>query len=157
MTASSPFSTSAEFDEAVEQARQAAQVYYDTGDALMTDADYDVLADRIAATVEAHPGWDDRGITTAVAAGASAGGDVRHPTAMLSLDKIKTPEEAAEFVATLGGDGCLVEVKLDGLAIRAEYVDGALVLAALRGDGTTGEDVTAQVRRGVVGLPEKLA
>ncbi|WP_328472335.1 NAD-dependent DNA ligase LigA [Actinoplanes sp. NBC_00393] len=157
MTASIPFSTRAEFDEAVEQARRAAELYYDTGDALMTDADYDVLADRIAAAVAANPGWDDRGITTAVAAGASAGGDVRHPVAMLSLDKIKTPEEATEFVATLGGDGCLVEVKLDGLAIRAEYVDGALTLAALRGDGTTGEDVTSQVRRGIAGLPEKLA
>ncbi|MEV4276530.1 NAD-dependent DNA ligase LigA [Actinoplanes xinjiangensis] len=145
------------FDAAVESARGAAQAYYDTGDAVMTDAEYDDLADRIAASMAEHPEWDDRGVTTAVAAGASAGGDVRHPTAMLSLDKIKTPEEVEAFVATLGGDGCLVEVKLDGLAIRAEYVDGRLALAALRGDGTTGEDVTAQVRRGIAGLPAELA
>jgi DNA ligase (NAD+) len=145
------------FDAAVESARGAAQAYYDTGDAVMTDAEYDDLADRIAASMAEHPEWDDRGVTTAVAAGASAGGDVRHPTAMLSLDKIKTPEEVEAFVATLGGDGCLVEVKLDGLAIRAEYVDGRLALAALRGDGTTGEDVTAQVLRGIAGLPAELA
>jgi DNA ligase (NAD+) len=145
------------FDAAVESARGAAQAYYDTGDAVMTDAEYDDLADRIAASMAEHPEWDDRGVTTAVAAGASAGGDVRHPTAMLSLDKIKTSEEVEAFVATLGGDGCLVEVKLDGLAIRAEYVDGRLALAALRGDGTTGEDVTAQVRRGIAGLPAELA
>ncbi|MFC7531885.1 NAD-dependent DNA ligase LigA [Actinoplanes sp. GCM10030250] len=151
-----PFLSRDEFDGAVKEARRAAQAYYDTGDALLTDADYDLLADRIAATVAANPSWDDHGITTAVAAGASAGGDVRHPTAMLSLDKIKTPEEVAAFVTTLGGDGCLVEVKLDGLAIRAEYVEGRLALAALRGDGTTGEDVTTQVRRGIAGLPAEL-
>ncbi|MEU8659877.1 NAD-dependent DNA ligase LigA [Actinoplanes philippinensis] len=146
-----------DFDEAVEVARGAARAYYDTGDAVMTDAEYDELADRIAASVAEHPEWDDQGVTTAVAAGASAGGDVRHPTAMLSLDKIKTPEEVESFVATLGGDGCLVEVKLDGLAIRAEYADGKLQLAALRGDGATGEDVTAQVRRGIAGLPAEMA
>jgi DNA ligase (NAD+) len=153
----SAFDDRVAFDAAVESARGAAQAYYDTGDAVMTDAEYDDLADRIAASMAEHPEWDDRGVTTAVAAGASAGGDVRHPTAMLSLDKIKTPEEVEAFVATLGGDGCLVEVKLDGLAIRAEYVDGRLALAALRGDGTTGEDVTAQVRRGIAGLPAELA
>ncbi|HWS34216.1 MAG TPA: NAD-dependent DNA ligase LigA, partial [Actinoplanes sp.] len=152
VTRSPLFADRTEFDEAVETARRAARAYYDTGDAVMTDADYDALADRIAAAITEHPEWDDQGITTAVAAGASAGGDVRHPTAMLSLDKIKTPEEVEAFVATLTGDGCLVEVKLDGLAIRAEYADGALTLAALRGDGATGEDVTAQVRRGVAGL-----
>ncbi|GIE89942.1 NAD-dependent DNA ligase LigA [Actinoplanes regularis] len=151
-----PFPARDAFDEAVAEARRAARAYYDTGDALLTDADYDLLADRIAATIAAHPDWDDQGITTAVAAGASAGGDVRHPTPMLSLDKIKTAEEVAAFVATLGGDGCLVEVKLDGLAIRVEYVEGRLVLAALRGDGATGEDVTPQVRRGIAGLPTQL-
>ncbi|MEU4689537.1 NAD-dependent DNA ligase LigA [Actinoplanes sp. NPDC023714] len=149
--------TRGEFEQAVAEARRAATAYYDTGDALMTDADYDALAARIAAAVQAHPGWDDQGITTQVAAGASAGGDVRHPAPMLSLDKITTTEEVAAFVDTLGGDGCLVEVKLDGLAIRAEYAEGRLVLAALRGDGSTGEDVTAQVRRGIAGLPASLA
>ncbi|GLY04482.1 DNA ligase 2 [Actinoplanes sp. NBRC 101535] len=152
----SPYPTLDEFTEAVALARRAARAYYDTGDAEMTDADYDLVADRIAATVAEHPEWDDQGVTTEVAAGASAGGDVRHPTPMLSLDKIKTAEEVTAFVETLGGDECLVEVKLDGLAIRAEYQAGRLVLAALRGDGSTGEDVTGQVRRGVAGLPAEL-
>ena len=156
MIESSPFATRAEFDAAVAAARRAAGAYYDGADAVLTDADYDALADRIAASVRAHPEWDDQGITTRVAAGASAGGDVRHPAPMLSLDKITTAEEVAGFVATLGGDPCVVEVKLDGLAIRAEYDAGRLVLAALRGDGSTGEDVTAQVRRGIAGLPVRL-
>jgi DNA ligase (NAD+) len=144
------------FDAAVEAVLGAAKSYYDTGDVLMTDADYDALLERIAAAKAAHPGWDDRGVSTRVAAGASSGGDVRHPVAMLSLGKVTTTDDVHAFIATLGGDPCLVEVKLDGLAIRVEYVAGRLTLAALRGDGTSGENVTAQVLRGIAGLPAQL-
>jgi DNA ligase (NAD+) len=147
----------ADFAAAVERARAAARSYYDTGEVLMTDADYDGLLDRIAAAKAAHPGWDDHGLTTRVAAGASGGGDVRHPVPMMSLAKVTGEEEVRAFVASLGGDPCLVEVKLDGLAIRVEYRSGRLALAALRGDGSTGENVTAQVLRGVAGLPARLA
>ncbi|MGX6603094.1 NAD-dependent DNA ligase LigA [Micromonosporaceae bacterium Da 78-11] len=149
--------TADEFTAAVDEAQAAAKSYYDTGDVLMTDADYDGLLERIGEAKRAHPGWDDRGLTTRVAAGASGGGDVRHPVAMLSLGKVTTLDDVHAFVATLDGDPCVVEVKLDGLALRVEYRDGLLGLAALRGDGTSGEDVTAQVRRGVAGLPGQLA
>ncbi len=148
--------TEAEFAAAVGQAQAAAKLYYDTGDVLMTDADYDALLDRIAEAKKAHPDWDDGGVTGRVAAGVSGGGDVRHPAPMMSLDKINGEDGVRAFVASLGGDPCLVEVKLDGLAIRVEYESGRLVLAALRGDGSTGENVTAQVLRGVAGLPARL-
>jgi DNA ligase (NAD+) len=148
--------TEAGFAAAVDRARAAAKSYYDTGDVLMTDADYDVLLDRIAEAKKAHPEWDDGGVTTQVAAGVSGGGDVRHPVPMMSLGKVTGSEEVRAFVASLAGDPCLVEVKLDGLAIRVEYASGRLALAALRGDGSTGEDVTAQVLRGVAGLPARL-
>ncbi|WP_067499024.1 NAD-dependent DNA ligase LigA [Actinoplanes sp. TFC3] len=148
--------TEAGFAAAVEQARAAAKSYYDTGEVLMADADYDALVDRIAEAREAHPQWDDRGVTTQVAAGVSAGGDVRHPVPMMSLDKVTDEEAVRGFVTSLGGDPCLVEVKLDGLAIRVEYQQGRLTLAALRGDGSSGEDVTGQVLRGVTGLPARL-
>jgi DNA ligase (NAD+) len=148
--------TETDFAAAVGQAQAAAQSYYDTGEVLMTDADYDALLDRIAAAKKAHPDWDDRGVTTRVAAGASAGGDVRHPVPMMSLSKVTGEDEVRAFVDGLGGDPCLVEVKLDGLAIRVEYQAGRLALAALRGDGSTGENVTAQVLRGVTGLPARL-
>jgi len=152
-----PALSAADFVAAVDQARAAARSYYDTGDVLMTDADYDALLDRIAEAKAAHPEWDDHGLTTRVAAGASGGGDVRHPVPMMSLGKVTGEEEVRAFVASLGGDPCLVEVKLDGLAIRVEYRSGRLALAALRGDGSTGENVTAQVLRGVAGLPARLA
>src|ERR1700754_1785284 len=148
--------TQADFAAAVDRAQAAAKSYYDSGDLLMTDADYDALLDRIAEAKAAHPDWDDHGLTTRVAAGASGGGDVRHPVPMMSLGKVTGGDEVRAFVARLGGEPCLVEVKLDGLAIRVEYASGRLALAALRGDGSTGENVTAQVLRGVAGLPARL-
>jgi DNA ligase (NAD+) len=157
-TPSVPFADRAAFDAAVTTAREAAAAYYDTAVMVMPDADYDALADRIQATLAHHPDWDDQGVATQVAAGASAGGDVVHPTAMLSLDKVKTRDDLAAFVGRLADD-VVVEVKLDGLAVRAEYRDGRLVLVATRGDGRTGEDVTVQAMRdgGIAGLPVTLA
>ncbi len=153
-----PFTDRAEFDTAVAAARDAATAYYDTAVMVMSDADYDVLVDRVQATLTVHPDWDDQGITTAVAGGSSVGGEIVHPTPMLSLDKVKTRDDLAVFVEKLG-DQAVVEVKLDGLAVRAAYRDGQLALVATRGDGSTGEDVTTQAMRdgGIAGLPITLA
>src|ERR1700761_8800375 len=97
----SPALTDADFAAAVDQAQAAAKSYYDTGDVLMTDADYDALLDRITAAKRAHPEWDDRGVTTRVAAGVSSGGDVRHPVPMMSLDKVTSDDEVREFIDSL--------------------------------------------------------
>jgi DNA ligase (NAD+) len=158
MTGTSPteIRTRPAFDAAVASARTAARSYYDTGDVLMTDADYDALLDRIGAAKRAHPEWDDRGLTGQVAAGVSAGGALPPPPPQRSRGQVTTIDEVDTFAAGLGGDPCIVEVKLDGLALRVEYRDGRLVLAALRGDGTSGENVTAQVLRGIAGLPAGL-
>lgn len=143
------------FDALIATAQHAATTYYDTGDMVMTDHEYDAIVDQIEAARAAHPDWDDRGVTTQVAAGASGGGDVRHPHPMLSLGKATTIEEIERFVARVNAH-LNVEVKLDGMAIRAEYTNGTLTLAATRGDGITGEDVTTNVLRGITGLPTTL-
>ena len=75
---------------------------------------------------------------------------ITHADVEAFKDRNKT--EAASLV-TKTNKGVVVEPKMDGLADRVEYVDGRLVLAALRGNGDSGEDVTEQVRRGIVGLP----
>lgn len=165
-----PYPTRADYDLAVARAREAAQAYYVDPDAvLMTDADYDALVDRIAATHALHPDWDDLGVTTQVAAGTPVVGDVTHPTPMLSLDKVTDTEpdkngisenpDLDAFLDRAGRTGYVVEPKLDGNAIRAVYQHGRLVLAATRGDGRTGENVTANVLRapGITGLPETLS
>lgn len=76
---------------------------------------------------------------------------VIHTTSMLSLDNVFTEEELKEFLdrvhGQLGNDTeYVLEFKYDGLAINLVYIDGVLAQAATRGDGKTGEDVTANVR-----------
>jgi DNA ligase (NAD+) len=152
-----PFTERAEFDQAVAEARAAGAAYHNGAEPLMSDGDYDLLAARITATVQLNPDWDSHGITTDIAAGA-AGGTVKHSAPMLSLDKATTTEEVAKFVAELAHSAAAVELKLDGMAVSVVYREGRLVQAATRGDGMTGEDVTAQVTRepGIAGLPVTL-
>ncbi|WNV85068.1 NAD-dependent DNA ligase LigA [Umezawaea sp. Da 62-37] len=156
-TAATPFPHRDEFEEAVTALVTASAAYHNTDDALMDDGEHDHLLARIAATHHLHPDWDDHGVLTSVAPGAAAG-DVHHPTPMLSLDKVTTDDQVAAFVDRLGGADVVVELKFDGLAVRAGYKRGQLVLAATRGDGTHGENITAQVLRrgGIRGLPAAL-
>ncbi|PRY06017.1 NAD-dependent DNA ligase LigA [Kineococcus rhizosphaerae] len=156
------FTDQASFTAAVAQV-QEAEVAYRLDQPLMPDSAFDALKDRVAATKAAHPDWNDEGVTTQVASGASVGGDVRHSSPMLSLAKATTVEEVRAFITGLTVDGqepgpLVVEVKMDGCAISARYENGALVLAAQRGDGTSGEDITGQITRGagVAGLPARL-
>ncbi|WP_448191335.1 NAD-dependent DNA ligase LigA [Azospirillum sp. sgz301742] len=88
------------------------------------------------------------------AAPAAGFGKVRHAVPMLSLGNAFAPEDAAEFVARIrrflgwGEDtpiAFVAEPKIDGLSCSLRYEDGRLVLAATRGDGAEGEDVTANV------------
>ena len=148
-----------QFDQLVQRARQAASSYYDTDQLLMTDAEYDALVERIGQAVQQHPEWDAEGLLDQVSGGASAGGDVPHPTPMLSLAKVKTDQELQAFLATAPDDQVqwVVEPKLDGIAVRAVYRRGKLVQVVTRGDGRCGEDLMERVDWSLVrGLPTKL-
>jgi DNA ligase (NAD+) len=136
----------------------AAEAYYNTGDVTMDDAAYDALAARIAATHAAHPDWADGSTARRVGGGAS-GGEVTHRHAMLSLDNVFDDGELGAWwdgFRAAGGKRVCVEPKLDGVAISLTYRAGALAVAATRGDGERGEDVTAAVRR-ARGVPATLA
>jgi DNA ligase (NAD+) len=158
-----PFDTEEDYRTAVAGIREAAREYYNGADLAMDDATYDALVARIAATEEARPQWRTADSPTGtVAAGVGVVGDVPHSTPMLSLDNVFGEDElrgwAARLEKLLGRPvaGFTVEPKIDGLAIAARYVDGALTMITTRGDGIAGEDVTSQVRL-VAGLPAKLA
>ncbi|WP_284741747.1 NAD-dependent DNA ligase LigA [Amycolatopsis sp. RTGN1] len=157
-TPTQPFADRAEFDEAVHDVHVAGVTYYDSDVApMLSDSDYDNLVARIAATVALHPDWQEPGAAMGVAPGASAG-PVKHSPPMLSLDKVTTNVEMAEFVRALPVCETIVEVKIDGMAVHADYRDGRLVRAATRGNGLAGDDITSQVTRdpGIAGLPVTL-
>jgi DNA ligase (NAD+) len=138
--------------------RAAAAAYYDTDTVLMSDADYDDGIEQLRIAVAEDPGLAGQyaDLFNAVSAGTSKGGDVTHCPPMLSMGKVPTLDAVRVFVADTPGS-VVVEPKLDGLAIRAEYRFGKLALIATRGDGRTGEDITPRIRKLLVqGLPDRL-
>lgn len=99
---------------------------------------------------------------TQIVAGKAAAGftTVRHQVPMLSLDNVFNQEEFAAFFRRLQerlGEGLPLsaEPKFDGLAINLRYEQGVLVQAATRGDGETGEDVSANIRT-IADIPARL-
>ncbi|WP_127503917.1 NAD-dependent DNA ligase LigA [Actinoplanes solisilvae] len=158
-----PFTGEGDYRAAVERIREAASAYYEGTDLAMDDATYDALIARVTVTESAQPGWAVADSPAqVVAAGGGVVGDVEHSTPMLSLANVFDADELRAWAARLDrvlghpARGYTVEPKIDGMAIAARYVDGALVQVATRGDGRAGEDVTAQ-SRAVAGLPGALA
>jgi DNA ligase (NAD+) len=123
----------------------------------ISDADYDALVRRNA-ELEAqfpHLAREDSPSRQVGAAPAAHLAKVRHALPMLSLDNAFSDGDVADFLGrvrrflSLPSDepvALTAEPKIDGLSCSLRYEKGVLVLAATRGDGTTGEDVTANAR-----------
>ena len=145
----------------------AADAAYHGADApLMTDADYDALRRRNAA-IEARfprlvrPDSPSRRVGSLPADGF---GKVTHAVPMLSLENAFSAEDVTDWdqrlrrYLGLTADSplpCTAEPKIDGLSLSLRYEDGILVQAATRGDGTTGENVTANART-IADIPARL-
>lgn len=81
---------------------------------------------------------------------------VKHKVPMGSLNKVNHQEEMTDWMHTYAsGEKVVVTEKLDGISLQVEYVDGKLKLAATRGDGEVGEDITANARK-MKGVLERL-
>ena len=159
-------------EAAAELTRLAAEIarhnaLYHTDDAPeISDADYDALVRRNAALERAFPHLI-RGDSPSRQVGAAPAGHlakVAHARPMTSLDNAFSDEEVAEFVARvrrflrLAEDepvALTAEPKIDGLSCSLRYERGRLAQAATRGDGQTGEDVTANVRH-IGDIPQRL-
>jgi DNA ligase (NAD+) len=128
--------------------------YYVLDDPEIPDAEYDRLWRELQALETAHPDLITPESPTQRVGGRplEAFAAVAHRVPMLSLKNAMDEPEMRAFDQSirkeLGRDGVryVAEPKLDGLAISLTYEDGRLTLAATRGDGHLGEDVTAQVR-----------
>ena len=128
--------------------------YYVLDDPDLPDAEYDRLLRELEALEDEHPKLRDPNSPTARVGSAPSGkfAPVRHAVPMLSLGNAFGDDEVRDFVARIEketGDAdpaFSVEPKLDGLAISLRYEHGEFVRGATRGDGATGEDVTANLR-----------
>lgn len=141
--------------------------YHQQDDPTISDADYDALKRRNS-EIEAlfpHLVRENSPSLSVGAARSEAFGAVEHGVPMLSLDNAFADEEAVEFDARirrflrLSADetvGYTAEPKIDGLSCSIRYENGVLARAATRGDGRTGEDVTANVRT-IGEIPKRLA
>jgi DNA ligase (NAD+) len=128
--------------------------YYVLDQPSVSDAEYDRLFRRLIELEQRYPSLRTPSSPTqrVGAPAAEKFASVRHSLPMLSLDNAMSAEEFREFdervrrLARTGSVEYVVEPKLDGLAVEVVYVDGVFDGASTRGDGITGEDVTANVR-----------
>ncbi len=170
----------ARLDEAAATARHAElagqigranRQYYEDDNPELSDAEYDQLFRELVALETAFPALVTPNSPTQRVGGAPAGGrfpEVRHQRPMLSLSNAFSHDELRAFDTrvrrALGLPpapepapelGYVAELKIDGLAISLRYERGRFVLGATRGDGTTGEDVTPNLRT-IRAIPERL-
>ena len=140
-------------EELKEQLNRWSHEYYVEDKPTATDADYDKAYHELVALEVEHPEF-----VTPDSPTQRVGGEVldqfqkvTHTNPMLSLSNAFSKEDLEEFDARLRkltnrAIEYVCELKIDGLSIALTYQDGQLVLGATRGDGTTGEDVTGNVR-----------
>ena len=127
-------------------------LYYRQDSPEIPDAEYDALVAELREIEDAHPDLIVPGSPgqTVGAAPSVLFSPVTHRVPMMSLDNVFTSEDLhawTDRVARHLTEGCrfVCELKIDGLAMSLTYRDGRFVQAATRGDGVTGEDVTANV------------
>ncbi len=153
----------------LEQLRDAIHhhnyLYHTEDSPEITDADYDQLFRRLKEIEAEHPDLvtPDSPTQRVGAAPLSEFTQVTHELPMLSLDNAFGPEDMFDFdkrvrklLDTDRAVAYVCEPKIDGVAVSLLYEDGILVRGATRGDGTTGEDITSNVRT-IESIPLKLS
>ena len=129
----------------VEELNRASESYYNTGQPIMSDAEFDNKLEELRQ-------WEEEtGIVLSNSPTHNVGAtvldnikEVTHKTPMLSLEKCHSTEEIVKFA---NNHNLIASVKLDGLTVRLTYKDGDLVLAESRGNGIVGSDVTEHVKQ----------
>jgi len=143
-----------EIDRLRDEIRQHEYSYYVADDPEISDAAFDRLMNRLKELEAQHPDLLTPDSPTVRVGGAPREGflKVRHATQMISLDNAFSLEALAAFDRrvreTTGREKIdyVAEHKFDGLSLSLIYANGTLVRGVTRGDGTTGEDVTPNVK-----------
>lgn len=154
-------------DQLADALRAHNAAYYQDDAPVVSDAEYDALFQRLVALEAAFPELKTEDSPTQKVGAAPAQGfaKVRHAIPMLSLGNAFDDADVAEFLTrirrflSIGDDEPLEivgEPKIDGLSVSLRYENGVFVRGATRGDGTEGEDITANLQT-LDDIPEKLA
>ncbi|MBN2036507.1 MAG: NAD-dependent DNA ligase LigA [Chitinispirillaceae bacterium] len=134
--------------------------YYGRGESLVSDKEYDDRYRELERLEKAHPEFDTPDSPTK-RIGSDLSGDfpkIRHMTPMMSIENTYSADEVREWITrcekALPGKQCFFvgELKVDGVALSLAYEKGRLVRAVTRGDGESGDEVTANVRT-IRGIP----
>ena len=168
----SPKAATSRHGELVDEIRRADRQYYEEDAPELSDAEYDARFRELVALETAHPALlTPDSPTQRVGSGgpvSSPFDEVRHSRPMMSLSNAFSHDELRAFdtrvrrglglpAAPEAADGLtyVAELKIDGLAISLRFERGRFVQGATRGDGTTGEDVTANLRT-IEAIPDRL-
>ncbi len=170
--APSPLEARIEHGRLAEQVARWDRLYHAEDAPEVDDATYDAAKRRLLEIEEAYPELATGSPTARVGAAVAEGfGKVRHAVPMLSLDNAFSDDDVREFEGrirrflALAPDqpvDFVAEPKIDGLSISLRYENGRFVQGATRGDGTEGEDVTANLLtlstlpRSIAGAPAVL-
>ncbi|HGG9189007.1 TPA: NAD-dependent DNA ligase LigA [Listeria monocytogenes] len=150
------------YEELINILDQYSYDYYVIDNPTVEDAEYDQKMQEFLKIEEAHPEW-----VTPESPSKRVGGEVlegfkkvAHDTPMLSLANAFNQEDLADFdrrIRDKVGDDIayMCELKIDGLAVSLQYENGKYKQGATRGDGTIGEDITANLRT-IRSIPMKL-
>ncbi|EHN4310328.1 TPA: NAD-dependent DNA ligase LigA [Listeria monocytogenes] len=150
------------YEELINILDQYSYDYYVIDNPTVDDAEYDQKMQELLKIEEAHPEW-----VTPESPSKRVGGEVlegfkkvAHDTPMLSLANAFNQEDLADFdrrIRDKVGDDIayMCELKIDGLAVSLQYENGKYKQGATRGDGTIGEDITANLRT-IRSIPMKL-
>jgi DNA ligase (NAD+) len=161
-----PLEASTELARLASEIARHDRAYHEKDAPIVSDAEYDALRQRNNEIEAKFPNLVRRDSPNRRVGAAPSGGfaKVRHSKPMLSLDNAFSDEDVADFLARICryldlAEGTEIEVvaepKIDGLSCSLRYEDGELVQAATRGDGSEGEDITANVRT-IKDVPHKL-
>ena len=135
-----------------------AELYYDRDAPEIPDSEYDELVRELSALERDYPQYARKDFLTHKVGGqvSTLFAPVKHEVPMLSLDNVFDTDSLAGFFTRIKQEnGFVCEMKIDGLAVSLVYEDGEFVRGATRGDGTTGEDVTENLRA-IEAVPQHL-
>lgn len=138
-------------------------LYYNLDNPILSDTQYDELYKQLKDLEDQYPQYRTQDSPTQRVGGKAVNlfTPVKHAVAMMSLDNSYSPEDIREWhertakTLQLNDFEMVVEGKIDGVSCSLTYENGVLVKAASRGDGKTGEDITANVRT-IKNIPQQL-